>query len=350
MSSRSESDDLRQSLRRTATDWYHVPALLLAMAWMFWVRMQKYSQFLQNGEVYFSGNDAWYHLRQTNYMVRDFPSAIPYDIWTGFPVGTFQGQFGTLYDQLIALVALIVGLGAPSEALVAKVLLVAPAVFGTLAVVPVYVIGKRFSNRIGGLFGVFLLALLPGLFLRRTLVGAADHNAAEPLFMGLAMVGLFGAIAVADRTMPVWEVIREELYESRELDTLKEPLAWSLGAGVLVGLFLWVWPPAVFLVGIVGLFLTVNVVTDVVHGETPEPIAFTVAVSMLVVTVMSLLGLDTVGISTTTLSLLQPLAALSVAVAAVFFCALARYWEREGIDAAYYPAAILGIGVVVVVV
>ncbi|WP_082224616.1 oligosaccharyl transferase, archaeosortase A system-associated [Halolamina rubra] len=346
MSSRSESDDFLQSFRDTAVDWYHVPALLLAMAWMFWVRMQSYSRFIQNGEVYFSGNDAWYHLRETNYIVRNFPSAIPYDIWTGFPIGNFVGQFGTLYDQLIALVALIIGLGSPTDTLIAKTLLVAPAVFGALAVVPVYFIGNRFSSRIGGLFGVLLLALLPGLFLQRTLVGAADHNAAEPFFMGLAMVGLFGAVAVADRTMPVWEVIREELIESRELDTLKEPLAWSLAAGVLVGLFLWAWPPAVFLVGIVGLFLVLNVVTDVVHGDTPEPVAFAVTVAMLVTALMSLLAIDTFDTSTTTLSLLQPLAALSVAAAGVFLCWLARYWEREDLDTTYYPVAVLGLGIV----
>ncbi|QKY21480.1 oligosaccharyl transferase, archaeosortase A system-associated [Halolamina sp. CBA1230] len=345
MSSRSEHDDLLQSLRHTATDWYHVPALLLAMAWMFWVRMQSYSRFLQNNEVYFSGNDAWYHLRQSTYSTLNFPGVMPYDPWTGFPVGVFAGQFGTLYDQLIALVALIIGLGSPSETLIAKVLLVSPAVFGALAVVPVYFIGKRFSNRIGGLFGVFLLALLPGLFLRRTLVGAADHNAVEPFFMGMAMVGLFGAVAVAERTMPVWEVVREE-FESRELDTTKEPLLWSVAAGVLVGLFLWAWPPAVFLIGIVGLFLTVNVIADVVHGNTPEPVAFAVAVSMGVTGVMSVLLIDTIGTGTTAHSLLQPLAAFSVAAAAVFFAALARYWEREDLNATYFPVAILGIGAV----
>ena len=350
MSSRSESDDLRQSLRQTAEGWYHVPALLLAAAWMFWVRMQSYSNFLQNGEAFFSGNDAWYHFRATSYVVRHFPSTMPYDIWTGFPVGHFSGQFGSLYDQLIALVALIVGLGAPSDTLVAKALLVAPPIFGALAVFPVYLIGKRFGNRIAGLFGVGLLALLPGSFLQRTLVGAADHNAAEPFFMALAMVGLFGAFAAAERTMPVWEVVHEELIESQELNTIKEPLAWAVGAGVLVGLFLWVWPPAVFLTGIVGLFVAVNITSDVFHGDTPEPAAFAAAVSMGVVALMSLLALDTFGFSTTTLSLLQPLAALSVAAGAVFLCWLARYWEQEGIETTYYPAAVLGIAAVATLV
>ncbi|MBP1985602.1 oligosaccharyl transferase, archaeosortase A system-associated [Halolamina salifodinae] len=350
MSSRSESDDLRQSLLQAAEDWYHVPALLLAAAWMFWVRMQSYSNFIQNGEVFFSGNDAWYHLRQTTYSVRNFPSVMPFDIWTGFPVGRFAGQFGTLYDQLIALVVLIVGLGSPSDQLIGKGLLVAPPVFGALAVVPVYLIGKRFGNRIAGLFGVGLLALLPGSFLQRTLVGTADHNAAEPFFMALAMVGLFGAVAAANRTMPVWEVVYEEIVENRELGTIREPAIWSVLAGVLVGLFLWVWPPAVFLVGVIGLFLVVSITSDVFHGDTPEPVAFAGAVSMLVAALFSILIVDTIGFNITAHSLLQPLAALSVAAGAVFLCWLARYWEQEGIEATYYPAAVLGIAAVATLV
>ncbi|GAB7095456.1 oligosaccharyl transferase, archaeosortase A system-associated [Halolamina litorea] len=346
MSSRSESDDLRQSFRDTAEDWYHVPALLLAAAWMFWVRMQSYSNFLQNGEVYFSGNDAWYHLRQTMYSVENFPGVMPFDIWTGFPVGRFAGQFGTLYDQLIALAALVVGLGSPSDALVGKALLVAPPVFGALAVVPVYLLGKRFGNRLGGLFGVGLLALIPGGFLQRTLVGAADHNAAEPFFMALAMVGLFGAVAAAKRTMPVWEVVYEELVENRSPETIREPLIWSVFAGVLVGLFLWVWPPAVFLVGIFGLFAALAITSSVFHGDTAEPITFATVVSMTTAAVFSILIIDTVGFGTTAHSLLQPLAAIAVAVGAAFLAWLARYWEQEDIEITYYPAAVVGIAAV----
>jgi dolichyl-diphosphooligosaccharide--protein glycosyltransferase len=346
MSSRTESDDFGQSLLDVAEDWYHVPALLLAIVVMFWIRMQNYARFIRDGQVYFSGNDAWYHLRETNYVVRHFPFTMPFDPWTGFPTGTFVGQFGTLYDQLIALAALLIGLGSPSDALIAKTLLVAPAVFGALTVIPVYLIGTRFSNRIGGLFGVLILALLPGTFLRRTLVGAADHNAAEPLFMGLAVFGLLAAFAAAKRSMPVWEVVHEEILEKRQPDTLTQPLAWAGLAGVLTGLFFWVWPPAVFLIGIVGLFVAVNITSDVVNDDTPEPIAFAVAVSMGTAAVMSLLMVDMFSFSTTDHSLIQPVATLAVAGAAIFLCWLARYWEREELSTSLYPAAVLGLAIV----
>lgn len=347
MSRRSErDDDVGQSLLDMAEDWYHVPALVVAIVVMFAVRMQGYSRFIRGGEVFFSGNDAWYHLRSVNYTVRHFPSTMPYDVWTNFPYGTFVGQFGTLYDQLIALTALVIGLGSPSDALIAKTLLVAPAVFGALAIIPVYLIGKRLGGRIGGLFGALVLVLLPGTFLQRTLVGAADHNAAEPLFMGLAVSALLVAFAVAERSMPVWEVVREELLEAREVETLREPLLWSLLAGFATTVFIWVWPPAVFLIGVVGLFVVLKITSDVYHGQTPEPIAFVAAVSMATVALLTLLTIDMFSFETTILSLLQPLAALTVGGAAVALSWLARYWEEQDLDRSLYPVAILGVAVV----
>ncbi|MGQ4554914.1 oligosaccharyl transferase, archaeosortase A system-associated [Halobellus sp. GM3] len=347
MGSRSETDGGGdQSVLDIVEDWYHVPALLLVVVAMAAIRLQSYSNFIRDGDVFFSGNDAWYHFRSTMYAVQNWPSTMPFDPWTGFPYGTFAGQFGTLYDQIVATVALIIGLGSPSPELVGKVLLVAPAIAGALTAIPVYVIGKRLAGRLAGLFGAVVLLLLPGSFLNRTLVGTADHNAIEPLAMALAVAGLVVALQKAQRTMPVWEVVREELIENRTLDTLEEPLKWSLFAGFLTGIFLWMWPPGVVLVGIVGVFALVKITSDVVNGQTPEPTAFVIATGMLVVTVMALLSLEVVGFDTNDPSLLQPLAALSVAVAAVVLSWLARVWEDTDLDTSLYPAAVAGIAIV----
>ncbi|WP_311172583.1 oligosaccharyl transferase, archaeosortase A system-associated [Halobellus ordinarius] len=347
MGSRSETDGERsQSILDIAEDWYHIPALLLIIVAMAAIRLQSYSDFIRDGEVFFSGNDGWYHLRSTMYTVQNWPSTMPFDPWTNYPYGTFVGQFGTLYDQIIATVALIIGLGSPSPELVAKTLLVTPAIAGALAVVPVYFIGKRLAGRLAGLFGVVVLMLLPGTFLSRTLVGAADHNAVEPLAMVLAVAGFVIALQTAERTMPVWEVVHEELIEKREIDTLESPLKWSLLAGFLTGLYIWTWPPAVILVGIIGVFTVVKITNDVVNNQTPEPTAFVVATSMLVVALMSILAFDQSGFSTTILSFLQPLAALAVAIAAIGLSWLARVWEDADLDGTLYPVTVAGIIIV----
>ncbi|MFB6197669.1 MAG: STT3 domain-containing protein, partial [Halobacteriaceae archaeon] len=235
MDSRSETaDGGDQSVLDIIEGWYQIPVLLLVVVVMFALRMQSYTNFIRNGEVYFSGNDAWYHFREVMYTVKHWPRTIPFDPWTNFPYGTFVGQFGTLYDQIVATVALIIGLGSPSQELIAKTLLVVPAVAGAFAAIPVYFLGKHLSGRIAGLFSAIVLMLLPGTFLSRTLVGVADHNAVEPLMMALSIFGLIVALQKAEATMPVWEVVREELIENRKIHTLREPLIWSLFAGFLI--------------------------------------------------------------------------------------------------------------------
>jgi len=342
----SSIEDRNQSILDLVENWYHVPTLLLTVIVMTAIRLQSYSNFIRDGEVFFSGNDAWYHYREVVYTVQNWPSTMPFDPWTNFPYGTFVGQFGTLYDQIVATAALIVGLGSPSPELIAKTLLVAPAFAGALTAIPVYIIGKRIAGRLPAIFGAIVLLLLPGSFLSRTLVGVADHNAVEPLAIALAVAGFVIALQKAARTMPVWEVVREELVENRELDTLEEPLKWSLLAGFLTGIYLWTWPPAVFFVGIVGVFALVKITSDVVNEQTPEPTAFVVAVSMLVVALMSLLVIDQFGFETTIASLLQPLVALSVAAAAVFLSWLARVWEDTDLDDTLFPAAVAGLAIV----
>ena len=71
--------------------WYHIPALLGIVVFMFWTRAQSYGNFIVDGEVFFRGNDPWYHLRETTYLTDNWPSTIPFDPWTGFPFGSHVG-------------------------------------------------------------------------------------------------------------------------------------------------------------------------------------------------------------------------------------------------------------------
>ncbi|KTG10453.1 dolichyl-diphosphooligosaccharide--protein glycosyltransferase [Haloprofundus marisrubri] len=338
MSHRTESvEETEDSYLDRLEDWYHIPALLGVVAVMLYYRLQGYGNYIQNGTVVFSGNDAWYHLREVEYTVRHWPFTMPFDPWTYFPYGTYQGQFGTLYDQIVATAALIIGLGSPSDQLVAQTLLVAPAVFGALTAIPVYLIGKRLGGRLAGLFGAVILMQLPGSFLRRSLVGVSDHNGVEPLFMAIAILAFIVAFAVAEREKPIWELVAD-----RDRDALRSPLKWSALAGVALALYMWVWPPGVLLVGVVGTFIVVKMVSDVVNGESPEPIAFVGAVSMGVTALFMLLRVDTFEFSATQFSLIQPVLAFAVGAGSVFLAWLARQWESRDLSTALYPAAVGG--------
>ncbi|WP_134670606.1 oligosaccharyl transferase, archaeosortase A system-associated [Halorussus marinus] len=338
-----DSADSAESILDAFEDWYHVPVLAAAIAFMLWVRVQSYENFFRDGEVFFTGADAWYHLRQVTYTVANWPSTMPFDPWTYFPFGTSVGQFGTLYDQLVATAALIVGLGSPTEQTVATTLLVAPAVLGTLVAIPTYLLGKRIAGRPGALFGVVVLALLPGTFLRRSLVGFSDHNIAEPLFQAFAVLAMMVALSVAERERPVYELVAD-----RDFAVLRRPLGYSVLAGIATALYLWTWPPGVLLIGIFGAFFVLKLAADYLRGVSPDHLAFVGAVSMSVAGLLLLVPLGTFDFSPTKFSPLQPLLAFAVAGGCVFMAWLARVWDARDLNATLYPPAIGGIIVAVV--
>ncbi|NIB99460.1 oligosaccharyl transferase, archaeosortase A system-associated [Halobacterium sp. R2-5] len=322
-------------------NWYHVPVLGAVLAFMFWVRVQAWENFTQNGEVYFSGNDAYYHFRQVMYTVQNWPSTMPYDIWTGFPTGVGVGQFGTLFDQIVATVALLVGLGSPSQETVSMTLLFAPPVFAALLTIPTYLIGKRLGGRLGGVFAAVILGLLPGYFLSRSLVGAADHNGAEPLFQAFAVLATMVALAVAEREKPVYEQFLD-----RDVAGLRRVVGWSVLAGAATAAYMWVWPPGILLVGIFGVFYLVKLTSDYYSGTSPDHVAVVGAVSSVTTGLLMLVPLSTLSFSPSQFSILQPLFSIAVGVGAVFLAWLAREWDNRELDATTYPLAVLGILVV----
>ncbi|MDZ7850705.1 MAG: oligosaccharyl transferase, archaeosortase A system-associated [Halodesulfurarchaeum sp.] len=316
---------------------WHVPALVLAVLTMFFIRIQSADNFLRESGVYFAGNDPWYHFRQVQYSVENGLATMPFDVWTGFAAGSDSGQFGTLFDQLIAAAALIVGLGDPSTQQIATVTAFAPAIFASLVAIPTFFIARRFGGNAVGVVAAAVLALLPGLFLQRGTIGSADHNVAEPLFMSLAVLGFLIAFAVADRERPVWE----QLFE-RDLEGLRSVLGWSLLAGVAMAAYLYLWPPGVFLVGIVGIFLLISLSSDVLNGISPDHTAVPATISMVTAGVLMLVPLRYLEFSPTGYTLLQVIAPFVVAAGAVFLSWLGREWETRDIEASYYPPAVLG--------
>ncbi|OYR42832.1 oligosaccharyl transferase, archaeosortase A system-associated [Halorubrum sp. Hd13] len=315
--------------------WYHVPVLLGAVVFMLWTRLRSYGNFIQNGEVYFRGNDAWYHLRETSYLLENWPNSLPFDVWTGFPVGRSAGQFGTLWDHIMAV---SVWIARPIMGSTEEVMLIMAPIAGALVAIPTYFIARRFVDRFAAAAAVVVLALLPGTFFSYSLVGFPDHSAAEVLFQSLAVLAFLVAFAVAEREAPVWELVVD-----RDWDALKRPTAYAAAAGVALGLYMWTWQPGVLMVGFTGVFLAIKITSDVYHGTTPEPIAFTGAVAMGVTGLMQLIPLDNFSFGVTSYSLTQVVLPIGVALGAVFLAWLARQWESRELGVDTYPPAVGGL-------
>ena len=322
-------------------DWYQIPIVALLMGYMLWVRVQSWQSFVQQGQVFFSGNDAWYHYRNVVYVVHHWPGTMPFDSWTFFPYGTSVGQFGTFYDQLIATAALIVSLGHPSHHLVAMTTLFTPPVFGTLSAIPAYYIAKRLGGRSAGVIAVAILAFIPGTILSRSLVGFADHDVAEVFFQAVAVFIYLIALQIAERDNPTWRQVRD-----RDWTALQPTLGWSMLAGVAAALYMWAWPPGVLLIGILGIFFLLKISSVHYNNKSSDHLALVGTTSMAVATILMLVPLNTLSFSAPHYSLLQPAAALGVLVACVFLAWLSRQFKARDLNRSLYPLAIFGIVVI----
>ncbi|WP_415382055.1 oligosaccharyl transferase, archaeosortase A system-associated [Halosimplex sp. TS25] len=318
--------------------YYHIPAIVALLGFMLWSRVRDWKEFLIDGTVYFSGNDAWYHYRMVQYTVENWPKTSPFDPWTNFPTGTHSSQFGTVMDQLVATAALVVGLGNPSDHTVRLVALFAPAVFGTAVAVPTYFLAKRLAGRFAGVVAVATLAFAGSTFAQRGTVGFYDHHVAEALFMTTAVLATMVAVSVAEKEKPVWE-----LFQARDVDALRRPVGWSIVAGAAIGVYLWTWAPGVFLVGILGVFFLVEICSEYAHGESPEHVAIAGVITLSTTGVMGLAVIEQAGIGATSYSLVQPMLAFAVAAGCAFLAWLAREWETRELPNVQYPAAVAGI-------
>ena len=346
----SESDDSLLSFNNDASvaaifeRLYHIPLIVALMVFMLWIRVQSYDNFVIDGEYYFTGNDPWYHFRETTYTVMNYPFTMPYDIWTQYPSGRLAGQFGTLWDQMVATAILIVGFGNPTEAQAGAVMLVATPVMAVLCAIPVYYITRRYVNRPAALFSVLLLALVPGQFLTRSLVGSYQHHAAETFFMSVAVLAMLVALSVSNRHNPVWELVVD-----RDFEALKKPFVYSVLAGVATALYLYVWQPGVLLIGIFGIFFAIKITSDVVHEDTPEPTVFVGAISLTITGLLLIIPLESFSFGVTDYSYTQIVLPIGVAFGCLFLGGLARQFEQRKIDPVNYPIAVGGILAVVAV-
>jgi len=332
----------------------HVPILLVLAAYTCWTRVGGWRRFVADGQVLFQSNDAWYHYREVSYTVRHFPRTMPFDPWTAYPTGTDVGQFGTIFDQTMALAALVAGAGSPNETTVALVLLFTPAVLGTLVAVPTYLLGRHVGGRTAGVVAVTVLALTPGGFLQRTMVGFADHHAAEVLLQATAMLAVVTAVRAAERHEPTFDRLR-----ARDVEELRRPLVTALLSGVAVAGYVLVWPPGVFLGLVLGVFYAVHASAEFVRGRDPEHVAVVGVVSSLTAAIVTLAGSSSAGFEPIAVSLLQPALFVCLAAGLAAALALARVFESESLlgrenpgslPRRYYPVALAGAAVLGLVV
>jgi oligosaccharyl transferase (archaeosortase A-associated) len=196
-----------------------------------------------DGAVNYQDSDAWYHMRLIENLTRNFPHRSPVDPYLAADAPVVSVPL--LFDLIVSGVAWVIGLGAPSPRTVEVVGALTPPIMGGLTVVVVGLIGGRLFNRRVGFLAAGLLAIAPGQFLARSVIGFTDHHVAEALLTALTLLAVFAAL--------------EEGPPRRRLLT-------ALLAGAALAAYLLTWSGGALLVFVLCVWAAMQLVLDDLRG------------------------------------------------------------------------------------
>ena len=289
--------------------------------------------------VRFSGNDPWYNMRLVENTLHNFPERIFFDAFTYYPHGTIV-PFAPLFDYLLAVIIWILGLGHPYATLGQHGIEVIgawyPAVLGAFTVIPVYFIGKELWNRNAGLLSAALIAVLPGQFLTRSLLGFTDHHVAETLFSTIAMLFLIIAIKRVKE-----KGITFHSFMERDWTTLKASAIYLFLAGFSLGLYYLAWKGAPLFVFILLIYAVVQYTIDHVRGKSTDYLCI-IAIPLFIIPLIMLAPIPVFN-SPTRIQVLSLILGLLVFVVLGILSSIMNY---RGIKPYGYPIAILILAVV----
>lgn len=228
-----------------------------------------------DGAVLFRGTDAWYHMRVVDNVLANFPKPMLFDPYAFYPDGGTVG-YHPLMSWIITSISFIVG-----TSKVEYVGAFLPPILGCLTLIPVYFLGKTLFNRTVGIIACVLIAVLPGEFLHRTLLGFTDQHALEVLLMVSTI--LFLVLAYK-----------------------RNRIRYTIITGVLLGLYVLNWHGAAFLVFILGIWFWLQFLLDYLKGKPVEPlcklvatiagVAFVVSIGYVIHSVDALITIVSLGL------------------------------------------------------
>jgi len=271
---------------------------------------------LENGDPIMAGIDAWYHLRAVRWSMEHWPSGLSYDPWTAYPQGHTAGQFGTIYDIALAGIALLIETVFVVDG-AAWVVAIAPAVLLAGTVLVVYAIADELGGKHAGLVAAIAVAVVPGVFMQRTMAGFGDHHSVEIFLQAVSALC----------------VMRMYNRQSR---------FYAILAGVVLWIYMLIWPPAAYFVGIIGLtaLIVFTIRPDNVWDHERDNITLSMVLFMLL-----LFSSFSLKLSTTEIGLLHILITIGLAVLAV-----ASRVSRGRISGLVFTGSILTIGAFTVTV
>ncbi len=280
--------------------------------------------------VKFTGVDAYWHIRIVDNLAHNFPHLSNLDPYMRYPVGGVTSYQFPFFDYLLAGIIWMIGLGSPTQHTVDTIAPYFPPVMAALTIIPVYFIGKTLFSRWAGVFAAGLVAILPGEFLGRSILGFTDHHVAETLFSTTAVMFLVLALKNAKREQITWSQLRHPRSSG-----LTKPMVYGVCGGVFLGVYLASWMGALLFVLIIAGFLLVQFCVEHVR-KTPTDYLCLVGVATFLSALVVFLVFSQHRNTAAVLSI-----AVVLPVAAF---AISRLMASGRLKPVYYPVVVVGLG------
>lgn len=268
----------------------YIPALLLLLIFVLSLYIRAvlpYEIVFANGIVHFSSDDGVYHMRLVENTLQNFPHRLTYDLFTRYPTGEFL-HWGPLFTLIIASLSMIIGLGHPSIQLTNTIGAFTPAIMGALVVFPVYYIAKHiFNSKSAGILSALMIAVLPGQFLSRSVLGFTDHHVAEVLFSTTTMAMYIFTLRYT-KSLHL-SIDRLNLsHNSKKEKFISKYTTYSILTGIMLSAYLLTWPGAPFFIMIMFIYIFIQSIIDVIRKEPMDYLVHS-TVPMMTVTLIFLL-------------------------------------------------------------
>ncbi|WP_424357537.1 oligosaccharyl transferase, archaeosortase A system-associated [Methanocella sp. MCL-LM] len=324
--------------------WVYPLALILIMVLMFYIRaVPSYGAVFTGwpeNYVNIAADDAPEQMRLVFNTLANFPNRIFFDPFTHYPFGSTV-HFGPFFTLMIAGASLIVGLGNPSPETVTMVGAYTPVILGMLCAIPTYFMGKKLYGRNVGILAAATLALLPGQFLGRSMLGFTDHHVAEVLFSVVTVAFLVYALENAKTSG-----LNLEKIKSRNKDALIA-LGFAALAGVSFGLYMLSWPGGLLVGFILFLYFAIQAVVDHTRDTRMDYLVIVAAAMYLIPSVMVLpYSLQDLSFQLLYYSITQPVFLSLAFVGIGVIYGLSRVLKSNKVEAWAFPATMLGVGVI----
>ncbi|MCX9081594.1 MAG: oligosaccharyl transferase, archaeosortase A system-associated [Candidatus Methanoperedens sp.] len=294
------------------------------------------SVFLGNGVISISEDDGVYQMRIVEWIVHNFPHFMWFDPYTLYPHGQAM-PWAPFFTYSLAIIALIAGLGSPSLDTIYTVGAYYPAILGALVVIPTYYIAKNvFEDRRIGILSAFIIAIIPGQFLSRSLLGFTDHHIAETLLSTVTMLYLVLSVKVARKNSFTFSDIK-----SLKWSALKPSIYYFILTGLFLGFYALTWKGALLFAFIIGIYIMIQHIVDHMHNKPTEYLGILGTIMFLITLIVVIIVPDIGGE--------KKLYYVGLTVGIIFFpllSGLSIFLNKKGYEKYYYPIflAILIIG------